>query len=119
MKQTVYWNLELNINPQIKEDLQSLVDEMVKQTEANEPGTLIYEWQIDGDMSECHILERFVDSDALMAHLGNFQAHFAEKFFNILEIKRWQVYGNPSDQVKETLGSMGAQFFSQVGGFSR
>jgi len=119
MDQSVYWNLELHIKPEKKENLQALVDEMAARTHEHEPGALNYEWQVNEEKTECHIFERYIDSDALMTHLGNFQAHFAERFFEILEIKRWQVYGNPNDQVKETLGSMGAEFLSRTGGFSR
>ncbi|NNF36919.1 MAG: antibiotic biosynthesis monooxygenase [Saprospiraceae bacterium] len=119
MDQSVYWNLELHIKPEKKDTLQSLIDDMSASTKENEAGTLNYEWQVNEDMTECHIFERYTDSDALMVHLGNFQANFAERFFGILDIKRWQVYGNPNDQVKETLGSMGAQFLGRAGGFSR
>ncbi len=119
MDQSVYWNLELNIKPEKKEDLQALVTDMAARTQADEPGALNYEWQVNDDMTECHIFERYADSGALMTHLGNFQEHFAGRFFDILEIKRWTVYGNPTDQVKETLGGMGAQFLGRVGGFSR
>jgi quinol monooxygenase YgiN len=119
MDPSVYWNLELSIKPEKKGDLELLVRDMSARTQEHEPGALNYEWQVNEDMTECHIFERYVDSDALMTHLGNFQAHFAERFFDVLEIKRWQVYGNPNNQVKETLGSMGAQFLGRIGGFSR
>ena len=119
MDQSVYWNLELSINPEKKDGLAALAAEMSKATQENEPGTLNYEWQVNDDMTECHILERYADSDALMIHVGNFQEHFAARFFEILEIKRWTVYGNPSEGVKEALGSMGAQFLGKIGGFSR
>jgi quinol monooxygenase YgiN len=119
MENTVYWNLELSIKQDKKEDLKSLVSDMSASTKENEPGALNYEWQVDEQMTNCHIFERYVDSGALMTHLGNFQEKFAGRFFDILEIKRWTVYGNASDLVKETLGGMGAEFMDPIGGFSR
>ena len=119
MDNSVYWNLELHIKPDKKNDLELLVSDMSASTKENEPGTLNYEWQVNDAMTECHIFERYADSEALMTHLGNFQTLFAGRFFDVLDIKRWVVYGNPSDQVKETLGSMGAQFLGRIGGFSR
>ena len=119
MDQSVYWNLELNIKAQKKSDLPALVADMAARTKEYEPGALNYEWQVNAEMTECHIFERYADSDALMTHLGNFQEHFADRFFDILEIKRWTVYGNPTDQVRETLGGFGAQFLDRIGGFSR
>ncbi|MDK2754129.1 MAG: hypothetical protein KYX61_09730 [Gammaproteobacteria bacterium] len=44
---------------------------MIEMTDVNEPNTVVYEWYINEDGSECHLLETFKDSDAFMVHLGN------------------------------------------------
>ena len=119
MDNSVYWNLELQIKPDKKEDLKALAADMSARTKEHEPGTLNYEWQVNADMTECHIFERYTDSDALMVHLGNFQEHFAGRFFEVFDIKGWMVYGAPNEQVKDVLGGMGAQFMEKIGGFSR
>ncbi|MDX1479196.1 MAG: antibiotic biosynthesis monooxygenase [Saprospiraceae bacterium] len=119
MNDVLFWNLELTIKPGKLDDLRALVADMSARTKAHEPGTLSYEWSVNEDGTECHIYERYTDSGALMAHLGGFQEHFAGRFFDVLDIKRWVLYGNPSDQVRETLAGFGAAFFKPIGGFSR
>ena len=44
---------------------------MIEMTDVNEPNTVVYEWYINEDGSECHLLKTFKDSDAFMVHLGN------------------------------------------------
>ena len=44
MTDTVSWNLHVNIREGRLEDFRALMGEMVSATEANEPGTQVYEW---------------------------------------------------------------------------
>ena len=44
--------------------------EMASATEANEKDTLMYEWRTSADDKQCHIYERYVDSAAVLTHLG-------------------------------------------------
>lgn len=79
MSSVVSWNLRVSINEGQLETFRTLMQEMVSASEA-EPGTVGYEWFLSEDASSCHINERYTDSDAVMAHLGNFGANFAERF---------------------------------------
>ena len=119
MNDEVFWLLELNIKPGEIDTLKALMTEMSDATKADEPGTLYYEWFISADGQTCHIHERYADSDAVMVHMGNFGAKFAERFMAILEPTRFTVYGNPSDEVKKGLEGMGVEFVTPIGGFSR
>ncbi len=38
---------------------------------AHEPGALRYEWFVDADRSECVVLERYRDSQAVLDHVAN------------------------------------------------
>jgi quinol monooxygenase YgiN len=114
----IFWNLELNIKPGKLDALKVLADEMTKATQANEPDTMNYVWSLDTDNKSCHIFERYTDSDAVRTHLGNFQA-FAERFFDCMDVSRFQVYGNADAQLKEALAGLGAQFFNQFDGYYR
>ena len=53
------------------DNARELMDEMVTST-LDESGTRGYEWFLSEDGGHCHINERYADSDAVMAHLGNF-----------------------------------------------
>lgn len=119
MSDHVSWMLELTIKPGELNNLKALIGEMVESTQATEPGTVNYEWSFNADETTCHIWERYTDSAAAMAHLGNFGEKFAERFLAALEPTRLMVYGNPSDEVREALGAFGAAYMAPVGGFVR
>lgn len=119
MSDVVHWVLELNIKDDQGENFNALMNDMVEATKANEPGTMIYEWFVSADGKQCHTSERFVDSAAVMTHLGSFGANFAERFLAILEPTRLVVYGNPSDEARAALAGFGAAHMEQAGGFSR
>ena len=115
----VFWNLELEIKSGRYDDLVALMSEMSTKTLEHEPDTLNYEWFISDDKQTCHIYERYINSEAVLTHLGNFQTHFAERFFDILDAERFMVYGKVSDTVRGALASIGAQFMDRLGGFTR
>ncbi len=119
MTDQVAWLLELAIKPGELDNLKDLLAEMVAATEADEPGTLDYEWSIDDEGTTCHIWERYADSAATMVHLGNFGAKFAPRFMAALEPTRMVVYGSPSDDARQQLAGMGAVFMAPAGGFTR
>lgn len=93
--------------------------EMVTATQSNEPGAQSYEWFVRDDSKTCHIYERYADSAAVMTHLGNFGARFAERFLDAVEPTRLTVYGNPSEEARGALAGLNAAFMSPIGGFSR
>ena len=119
MTEHIYWILELDIKNGAVAQLRELLAEMVAATEADEPGTLYYEWFISEDETKCHIYERYADAAALMTHLGNFGSKFAGRFMSILQPTRMTVYGDTNEQVVNALNSMGAQFMAPLGGFNR
>ena len=111
--------LETDVNPGQLEALRTLMDEMVEATKANEPGTLNYEWHVSDDGSTCHLYERYVDSDAVMAHLGAFGANYAERFMAALTPTAFTVYGRPNTAVREALSAFGPRYLGPFGGFAR
>jgi quinol monooxygenase YgiN len=119
MSTEVSWSLELNIQPGREADFQALAEEMAAATEANEPGTLSYEWSTDEDGTVCHIYERYADSEAVMAHLASFGENYMERFLDILQPARFVVYGSPSQEVKDGLAPFNPVYMQSVGGFTR
>jgi len=115
----VSWMLELAIQEGKGADLPALIEEMVSATQADEPGTLDYEWSTSADGTACHIFERYVDSAAAMAHLGNFGERFAGRFMEIFAPTRFMIYGSPNDQVREALAGFNPTYMDSAGGFSR
>jgi quinol monooxygenase YgiN len=119
MSDVISWVLELNIKEGKFDAFETLMNEMIAATRSDEPGALAYEWFTSDDKTMCHIYERYADSTAVMAHLGNFGAKFAERFLDALEPTRLMVYGAPSDEARQALSGLNAVFMSQIGGFSR
>jgi quinol monooxygenase YgiN len=66
-------------------NFKELVKEMVDAIQVNEPDTLTYEIFISEDGNSCQFMERYVDSDAVMTHVGNFREKFGGRFWALLE----------------------------------
>ncbi len=118
MSSIVSWNLQLSVRDGRLEAGRALMSEMVDLTR-NEPGTIGYEWFLSEDGATCHIYERYADSSAVMVHLGNFGAKFADRFLQCFEPTRLSVYGDPSAEARAGLDGFGARYFEVFGGFFR
>lgn len=116
MSNTISWNLQLSVQAGRLDDARALMNEMVAATK-EESGALGYEWFVSEDGSACHINERYVDSDAVLAHLGNFGAQFAERFLACFEPTGLSVYGAPNAEARAALDGFGAAYLGDFGGF--
>ena len=70
------------------DNVQPLLDEMVAATKSDEQGALHYEYYMNEDRSTCTVLERYADNAAVMVHLGNFGAKFANRFLAVFAPER-------------------------------
>jgi len=119
MNEIIFWILETEIGEGKLDDLKSLMTEMSENTKANEPGTLNYEWFISEDNKKCYLFERYENSDAVLVHLSSFMKIYAARFMEILKVKKFELFGNPSDAAKEKLNKMGVKYNIPFGGFVR
>jgi quinol monooxygenase YgiN len=119
MSNQVSWMLELKVQSGREDDFKSLANEMIKDTQENEPGTLVYEWSTSEDGQVCHVYERYADSAAVMTHLAAFGEKFAGRFLSVLTPTRIVVYGAPSPEVKEALRDFSPVYMNDIGGFTR
>ena len=111
-------DFQLSIKEGKLEDFKSIVNNMVGITELNEPNTLVYEYHINEDGTECHLLETFKDSDAFMAHLGNV-GHMFETLFGFSTMTRAKIFGNPSTELQQALNPLGVEYFGHFNGVTR
>lgn len=118
MSEAVSWLLELAVKPGQLESLRELVEEMVESTRG-EPGTLSYEWFVDDAGEVVHIYERYVDSAAAIAHGETFAERFAERFGACVEVKTFNLYGDPSAELKDGLSVFSPNCLGWLGGFTR
>ena len=118
MSNMVSWNLQMSVREGQLDAARALMAEMVVGTQ-EEVGTMGYEWFLSADGSLCHTNERFADSGAAMAHLGNFGTNFAERFMQCFAPTSISVYGEPTDEVRAALDAFGAIYLGNFGGFTR
>ena len=111
-------DFQLSIKEGKLEDFKSIVNNMVGITELNEPNTLVYEYHINEDGTECHLLETFKDSDAFMVHLGNV-GHLFDTLFESATMTRAKIYGSPSAELKQALDPLGVEYFAYLDGIER
>lgn len=119
MSTHVAWMLNMQVLPGRLEALKSLMAEMAAATEANEPGTLDYEWSLSADGTACDLFERYTDSAAALTHMATFSEKYAERFLSVLAPQRLTLYGAPNDAVREGLAPSGAVYMAPAAGFSR
>jgi|WetSurMetagenome_2_1015567.scaffolds.fasta_scaffold1468258_2 quinol monooxygenase YgiN len=119
MSEQVSWIVDGKIRPGALDSLRTLIAEMVGNTQAKEPGTLIYEWYMDSEKEICHIVERYQDSAAAMAHLRTFDQKFAKRLGEVMEIRRVTLYGDASQELHDAHGGEGTVYLYPSGGFSR
>ena len=119
MSEYVAWMFELEVRKGRDTDLRALMHEMADATQANEPGTLMYEWSFADDGRTLHLYERYAGSAAALTHIHTFGSKFMTRFFDMLEPKRFTLYGTPSEEVRSALAASQPVIMTQKGGFSR
>jgi quinol monooxygenase YgiN len=117
MSSEVYFVLELEVQGG-GDEFQAFREEMIEATR-KETGALSYEWSTSADGTQCHVYERYVDSGALVSHLGMFGERFAERFLQVFKPVRLVVYGAPDSAAREALAPFGPVYMQRVGGFTR
>ena len=79
-------------------------------------GTLQYDWYFNKDYTECVVLERYKDSDAVLQHTAN----LGEALEELLSVSDYsiEVYGTPSAELLKAAESMDVSVYSYFLGTS-
>ena len=104
------------------EEFKKLIHEMSRVVEANEPDTVGYEFYLNReDETKCIVQEIYTNSEAVFAHNAGVASHtILPKIFNVATISRFEVYGNPSEELQKVLtSSFSPQIYNLFTGFSR
>ena len=119
MSNHIVTDFELSIKEGKLDDFKAIVNTMIEMTDVNEPNTVVYEWYINEDGSECHLLETFKDSEAFVTHLGNV-GHMFDTLSQFATMTRAKIYRSPSDELKQSLASAyGVEYFGHSNGVTR
>jgi hypothetical protein len=93
---------------------------MSKMVEDNEPNTLDYEFYLNNDETKCVVRETYANSEAALAHATSIASQtILPKVLGVASIDKFDVYGNPSEELQKALTSLNAQTYNLVTGFSR
>src|SRR5258708_37766070 len=86
----------------MREEYLRLADRAAETVRANEPGTLGYDLYLNGDQSECMIIERYRDSEAAMAHAANL-GHLFDAVLATVSVVHGELLGAPSEELRAKL----------------
>ena len=85
-----------------REEYLRLSDQAREMLRANEPGTLGYDLYLNGDQSECMVIERYRDSEAAMAHAANL-GHLFPAVLATVSVVHGELLGEPSAELRARL----------------
>ena len=115
----IYWSLTVTVPPGNMDKFKQVVAGLVAASK-QEPGTLEYEYAASADNGTVDIIERYVDSDAVVHHVvDNFGAHFSKDFLALVKPVHFVVYGTPNTKAKEVLAPFNPVYMTPFDGFTR
>jgi quinol monooxygenase YgiN len=115
----IYWVITFTVPPGNMDNFKQVVARLVAATK-QEPGTLEYEYTASPDNGTVDIVERYVDSDAVVHHVAdNFGPNFSKEFLALAKPARFVVYGTPSAKAKEVLAGLNPIYMTPFDGFTR
>ena len=106
---------EFNIEKGKIEEFKKLIWDMSRMVENNEPDTINYQFYLNRSETKCMVHETYTNSESILAHVtGGASKTILPKIFNISQLIRSQlirfdVYGNPSEELQKVLTSFDSQ----------
>ncbi len=85
-----------------REEYLRLSDQARDLVRANEPGTLGYDLYLNGDRSECVVIERYRDSEAAMEHAANL-GHLFPAVLATVSVVHGELLGEASAELRAKL----------------
>ncbi len=110
--------VEFTLQEGQQEAFKQQLREIIPFIQSTEPGALIYEFYFNSDESRCYVSEKYSDSEAMLAHLSNVNTRLQE-ILKLSSISRLEIYGALSPEAHAVAASLGANFLTHFGGFSR
>jgi quinol monooxygenase YgiN len=116
MTENIYWTINATIKEGCLEGLKEHIVKMVEITKTEE-GALNYEFWLNDDSTRIFIHERYVNSEAAIAHIQNVGPHLGP-FLDAVEMDPIVILGNLSDEGKAAFAPFGASYTQDLNGFT-
>jgi len=106
---------KLRIHEGKVDEFKKIAAQCVSAVKTNETGALQYDWFFNSGETECVVSEIYVDSNAVLAHLGN----VGELLGQLLSMSDFEgeIYGSMSEELKHALAGMNVKLYSFYQGF--
>ncbi len=119
MSKKVHLNVAFTINEGKFDAFQKTAQAMVEGTD-KEKGTLTYHFYIGADRKRGRLIETYEDAAALDAH---FKSHVVQqlvpKLLESTTLTGFEIYGDPSPELRKTLADMKAEIYPFLRGINR
>lgn len=120
MPEKIHFRAEFTIEKNNVDEFKKLIKKMSEYVESNEPDTLEYRFYLNEDETRCMVHETYRSSDAALAHNNSIASKtILPKIFNIAKLNRFDVYGNPNEELRDILKALNSQTFTLFKGINR
>lgn len=117
MTQHVILSTDSQIQPGKVRQLEKLLERLLQHIQRTEPGTLYYGWFIDEKLERCHVIQHYMDGDALLFHLHNYKP-FAAELNSLRKVERVVCCGSIPEGLVDGFNTAGVDMFEmEVGSF--
>ena len=96
-----------------REEYLRLSDQAMDVVRTKDSGTLGYDLYLNGDQSECMVIERYRDSEAAIEHAANLGDMFAAVLATV-SVVHGELLGEPSAELRAKLSGHGGHDFSDA-----
>jgi quinol monooxygenase YgiN len=86
---------------------------------AEEPGTLMYEWNLRADGKTFDVVELYQNSDAMIAHVNHVVPKLGKDLGEVQKTVSFTIYGTPSEAAKKTIAGFNPTYTTPIDGFTR
>lgn len=115
----IQFTVSLSIHDGQLAAFEALAKQMCDGTE-QEPGALTYCFFLSPDQSQCRLIERYANVNAVQAHItGPVVQQLVPRMLELSTLTNFEVYGEPGDDATKVLMAVGAQIYGSWQGFSR
>ena len=116
----IHFRAEFDIEEGKIDEYKKLVQEMSRVVEANGLNTINYQFYLNRSETKCIVHETYANSEAALAHNASIASQtILPKIFSVSRISRFDVYGNPNEELQKVLTSFGPQTYNLFAGFNR